>query len=92
MTWSQSHATRSSSESDRAQHVALSARAALRADGAGVIVTATAVVVVVGGVLMRVLDHEEYSNIWVGMWWRPPSPPGQGFGLPAYRGARREGT
>ena len=36
---------------------------------ASVIVTATAVVVVVGGILMRVLDHEEYSNIWVGMWW-----------------------
>jgi hypothetical protein len=36
---------------------------------AGVIVTATLVVVVVGGVLMRVLDHEEYSNIWVAMWW-----------------------
>ena len=42
---------------------------------------------------MRVLDHAEYSNIWIGMWWAPhPSPPGQGFGLPAYRGARREGT
>lgn len=36
---------------------------------ARVIVTATAVVVVGGGVLMRVLDHAEYSNIWVGMWW-----------------------
>ncbi len=33
-----------------------------------VIVTATAVVVVIGGVLLRVLDHHEYSNIWVGMW------------------------
>ena len=36
---------------------------------AGVIVTATAVVVVVGGVLMRVLDHSEYSSVWLGMWW-----------------------
>jgi voltage-gated potassium channel len=36
---------------------------------AGVIVTATAVVVVVGGVLIRVLDHSEYSSIWLGMWW-----------------------
>ena len=36
---------------------------------AGVIVTATVVVVVVGGVLMRVLDHSEYSSVWLGMWW-----------------------
>lgn len=35
----------------------------------GVIVSATAVVVVLGGVLMRVLDHGEYHNVWVGMWW-----------------------
>jgi voltage-gated potassium channel Kch len=34
-----------------------------------VIITATAAVVVAGGVLMRVLDHSEYPNIWVGMWW-----------------------
>jgi voltage-gated potassium channel Kch len=34
-----------------------------------VIVTATAVVVVVGGVLMRVVDHTEYSSVWLGMWW-----------------------
>ena len=34
---------------------------------AGVNVTATAVVVVVGEVLMRVLDHTEYSNVWVGI-------------------------
>jgi len=36
---------------------------------AGVIVTATMLVVVVGGVMMRVLDHAEYGSIWVGMWW-----------------------
>jgi voltage-gated potassium channel len=36
---------------------------------ANVIVTATLLVVVVGGVLMRVLDHREYSSIWLGMWW-----------------------
>jgi voltage-gated potassium channel len=36
---------------------------------AGVIVTATAVIVVLGGVMMRVLDHAEYSSIWIGMWW-----------------------
>jgi voltage-gated potassium channel len=36
---------------------------------AGVIVTATALVVVASGVLMRVLDHSEYPNVWVAMWW-----------------------
>ena len=36
---------------------------------AGVIVTATAVIVVLGGVMMRVLDHTEYGSIWIGMWW-----------------------
>ncbi len=36
---------------------------------ANVIVTATLLIVVLGGVLMRVLDHKEYSSIWEGMWW-----------------------
>jgi voltage-gated potassium channel len=36
---------------------------------ASVIVTATVLIVVVGGVLMRVLDHSEYGSVWLGMWW-----------------------
>jgi voltage-gated potassium channel len=36
---------------------------------ASVIVTATVLIVVVGGVMMRLLDHDEYSSIWIGMWW-----------------------
>jgi len=36
---------------------------------ASVIVVATALVVVGGGVLIRLFDHSEYSNVWVGMWW-----------------------
>jgi len=36
---------------------------------ANVIVTATVVVVVLGGVMMRVFDHKEYASIWLGMWW-----------------------
>jgi voltage-gated potassium channel len=36
---------------------------------ASVIVTATVLVVVVGGAMMRVFDHAEYSSVWIGMWW-----------------------
>jgi voltage-gated potassium channel len=36
---------------------------------AAVIVTTTMAVVVASGVLIRVLDHKEYSSIWLGMWW-----------------------
>jgi voltage-gated potassium channel len=36
---------------------------------AGVIVSATALMVILGGVMMRVLDHSEYPSIWIGMWW-----------------------
>jgi len=47
---------------------------------AGVIVTATAIVVVAGGILMRVLDESEYSNIWVGMWWALQTVTTVGYG------------
>ena len=47
---------------------------------ASVIVTATAVVVVVGGVLMRILDHSEYANVWVGMWWALQTVTTVGYG------------
>jgi voltage-gated potassium channel len=47
---------------------------------ASVIATATAMVVVVGGVLMRVLDHDEYSNVWVGMWWAIQTVTTVGYG------------
>jgi len=36
---------------------------------ASVIVTATLLIVVIGGVMMRAFDHSEYASIWVGMWW-----------------------
>jgi voltage-gated potassium channel Kch len=47
---------------------------------ARVIVAATAVVVVAGGVLMRVLDHREYPDIWVGMWWAIQTVTTVGYG------------
>jgi len=47
---------------------------------ASVIVTATVVVVVAGGILMRVVDHEEYSNVWVGMWWAIQTVTTVGYG------------
>jgi voltage-gated potassium channel len=47
---------------------------------ASVIVTATALVVIGGGILIRVLDHSEYSNIWVGMWWALQTVTTVGYG------------
>jgi voltage-gated potassium channel Kch len=49
-------------------------------NAARVIVLATAVVVALGGVLMRVLDHDEYSNVWVGMWWALQTVTTVGYG------------
>ena len=46
----------------------------------GVIVTATAVVVVGSGALMRVLDHREYASIWAGMWWAMQTVTTVGYG------------
>jgi voltage-gated potassium channel Kch len=55
-----------------------------------VIVTVTAVIVLASGVLMRVLDHEEYSNIWVGMWWALQTVTTVGYGdvTPAHLSGR----
>ena len=47
---------------------------------ASVIVTATAVIVIGGGALMRVLDHKEYASIWVGMWWALQTVTTVGYG------------
>jgi voltage-gated potassium channel Kch len=46
----------------------------------GVIVTATAIVVIGAGVLMRVIDHREYGSIWVGMWWAIQTVTTVGYG------------
>jgi voltage-gated potassium channel Kch len=47
---------------------------------AGVIVAATAAVVVGAGVLMRVLDHSEYPSIWDGIWWALQTVTTVGYG------------
>jgi voltage-gated potassium channel len=47
---------------------------------ARVIVVATASVVVLGGILMRVFDHKEYDNVWVGMWWAIQTVTTVGYG------------
>ena len=47
---------------------------------ASVIVTATAVVVVGGGVLFRLLDHKEYPSIWIGMWFALQTVTTVGYG------------
>lgn len=47
---------------------------------AGVIVTATATVVVASGVAMRFIDHSEYKNVWVGIWWAIQTVTTVGYG------------
>ena len=45
-----------------------------------VIVSATAVVVFGSGALIWALDHSEYPNIWVGMWWALQTVTTVGYG------------
>lgn len=49
-------------------------------NAADVIVVATATVVVVGGVLMRVLDHREYPTVGRGLWWAMQTVTTVGYG------------
>ena len=44
------------------------------------VVVATASVVVGAGILIRVLDHEEYGSIWTGMWWAIQTVTTVGYG------------
>jgi voltage-gated potassium channel len=49
-------------------------------NAASVIVVATLVVVVAGGVGIRILDHHEYSSIWNGMWYMLQTVTTVGYG------------
>ena len=49
-------------------------------NAAGVIVTATTLVVLASGVAMRLLDHEEYPNVERGFWWAVQTVTTVGYG------------
>jgi voltage-gated potassium channel len=47
---------------------------------ASVIVTTTGVIVIASGLLMRLLDHKEYPNVFIGMWWAIQTVTTVGYG------------
>ena len=49
-------------------------------NAASVIVTATFIIVVGGGIAIRAIDHREYSSIWEGMWWSLQTVTTVGYG------------
>jgi hypothetical protein len=59
-------------------------------NAANVIVVGTGLVVIAGGVLMRLLDHDEYPSIWRGMWWAMQTVTTVGYGdvTPAHPSGR----
>jgi voltage-gated potassium channel len=63
-------------------------------NAAGVIVVATAVVVVGAGVLISVIDNDEYPNVGVGMWWALQTVTTVGYGdvTPTHVGGRLVGV
>ena len=64
-------------------------RAAARA-----IVTATAGIVVGAGILIRFVDHTEFPNVWLGMWWALQTVTTVGYGdvVPERLGGRLVGA
>ena len=63
-------------------------------NAAGVIVVATAAVVVGAGVLISLLDREEYPDVWIGMWWALQTVTTVGYGdvAPSHSSGRLVGA
>jgi voltage-gated potassium channel len=49
-------------------------------DAVGVIVSATVLVVIGGGIAIRFVDSSEYHDVWVGMWWALQTVTTVGYG------------
>jgi voltage-gated potassium channel len=63
-------------------------------NAAGVIVIATVVVVIGAGLLMTVIDRDEYPDLGIGMWWALQTVTTVGYGdvAPANTGGRLVGA
>jgi voltage-gated potassium channel len=46
----------------------------------GIIIVATSLITVAGGITMRLLDHKDYSSVGQGMWWAVQSVTTVGYG------------
>jgi voltage-gated potassium channel len=45
-----------------------------------VVGTATTVVVITAGIAMRLLDHRDFSSVWLGIWWSVQTVTTVGYG------------
>ncbi len=46
----------------------------------GIIIVATSLITVAGGITIRLLDHKDYSSVGQGMWWAVQSVTTVGYG------------
>jgi voltage-gated potassium channel len=47
---------------------------------ASVVVATTTLIVLLSGVVMRLIDHKEFPNVWLGMWWSVQTVTTVGYG------------